>query len=372
MIATDFPPQRGGVATYSFELMEFLRKSRFSCHFVIPQKSLKSFPHSQVTGVKLSKGGLLSVPSLVRELLKIIKNEKPDYIINTLWLPGGFATFIALKILRKKIPYSITVHGMEILESKHSFKHRLRTKFAFLKNKTLINAHRLICVSQYSKKILETKVILNNLNSAYVVHNGVNPTRFKLDLKMIPPKTYPRLLTLCRLQTHKGIDSVLTALPKIIAQFPDLKYTIAGDGPDRDRLEKLVDELKLRDFVEFIGALEEDQISKLYSEQDLFILLSREHKHWVEGFGLVFLEAALFKLPSLGGNSGGIPEAILEGQTGWLVDPLHPEKIAAKLKELLSDPVLLKKVGEKAYLETLNHRTWDHSFTKMIQILGLS
>ena len=111
-----------------------------------------------------------------------------------------------------------------------------------------------------------------------------------------------------------------------------------GEGPDRQRLEDLTARLGLQTQVCFLGRLALSDIVELYNLADLFVMLSREEPPDVEGFGLVFLEAAACGLPSVGGRSGGIPDAIEEGKSGWLVDPCNTEEIAATIIDLLKSP----------------------------------
>ena len=153
---------------------------------------------------------------------------------------------------------------------------------------------------------------------------------------------------------------MLESLPAISQAVPDVKYLIVGEGPDRQRLEDLTAHLGLQAQVSFLGRLELSEIVELYNLADLFVMLSREEPPDVEGFGLVFLEAAACGLPSVGGRSGGIPDAIDEGKSGWLVDPSNIEEIAATIIDLLKSPERLECASEFC-LSTAPQKSWERA-----------
>jgi phosphatidylinositol alpha-1,6-mannosyltransferase len=118
--------------------------------------------------------------------------------------------------------------------------------------------------------------------------------------------------------------------------------------------------------VSFLGRRTVAEIVSLYNLADLFVLLTREEPPDVEGFGLVFLEAAACGLPSLGGRSGGIPEAIEDGRTGWLVDPHDPRTIAATIIDLLNSPERMRRASEHC-LRTAPERTWERVAERILE-----
>jgi len=162
------------------------------------------------------------------------------------------------------------------------------------------------------------------------------------------------------------VDRMLESLPAIAQAVPSVKYLVVGEGPDLPRLQRLAAGLGLGDRVTFLGRRTVAEIVSLYNVADLFVLLTREEPPDVEGFGLVFLEAAACGLPSLGGRSGGIPEAIEEGETGWLVDPSDPRAIAANVIDLLNSPERLRRASERC-LRTAPERTWERVADRITQ-----
>lgn len=361
--AFDFPPQWGGVATYSWELAHFFHGQGYQVTVVTRKREQTVEAPFKIIDLELTSSGLMSLPKMTFHLRKIIKNVQPFHIICTLWLPGAVSVYLSQYLNTKKIPYSIVVHAMEIVESNESFKKRLRQKIYFLKKACFNKAQFCFCVSHFTKALLSSTLPLDT-SKVHVVNNGVNPDHF---LNPQPKKSsyYPLLLTASRLVRNKGVDQVICSLPRLIKKFPQIHYRILGDGPDRQRLENLVKEKGVEKYVSFAGKVNHDGLIKAYNEAHLFVMLSRQEGHLVEGFGLVFLEAALSKTPSLGGFSGGIPDAIEENKTGWLVDPEDLQAIEQKLIEILSDPLELKKIGEQAFAVTVNNKTWQHQLSKI-------
>jgi len=158
------------------------------------------------------------------------------------------------------------------------------------------------------------------------------------------------LLSLSCLVPRKGFDLTLRALPRVLEAHPSTLYVIAGEGPDRRRLEELTASLGLGDHVRFAGPVSAQELPLYYRLPDLFVMPSRfiEEEGDVEGFGIVFLEAALSGVASVGGRSGGIPDAVLHGETGLLVDPKNEIDCAAAIADLLSDNARLTRLGQQA------------------------
>ena len=366
MLAYDFPPNWGGVATYGWELAHEFQNQ--GCKVTVMTQNRGDFPETElnIIPLKLPKTGLLSIPAWTTYLIQHLRKNEYDHIFCNLWLPEATSLHFALTALKKQIPYSVSVHAMEIVESSETVKKRLRKKMSFLKKPVFGSAKKIFCVSRFTKKLLQkqTQLPIGNIE---VVANGANPNHF---FKTKDKTVHPTLFTASRLLPNKGIDQVIKALPRILKEFPKTEYRISGDGPDKQRLIKLTEMMGVKDSVKFLGKISNEQLIDEYSQSHLCVMLSRKQNHYVEGFGLVFLEAALCETASLGGNSGGIPDAIQDNQTGWLVDPYNPQEIEAKLLELLKDSKNLFEMGQKAKEFTLNNRQWKHCAEKILKHLG--
>jgi len=170
----------------------------------------------------------------------------------------------------------------------------------------------------------------------------------------------PLLLTVGRLSERKGQDTVLQALPQLFTAYPDLRYVIAGRGPNEARLRALVRELRLEDRVTLLTSVTETEREALYAACDLFVMPNRTLPNGdVEGFGIVFLEANAAGKAVIGGRSGGSVEAIQDGVTGLLVDPTDPAALARALHELLSDPGRRAAMGEAGRRRVQEQFSWQ-------------
>ena len=155
------------------------------------------------------------------------------------------------------------------------------------------------------------------------------------------------LVTVARLASSKSIDIVLRALSLLNSRNIACRYTVAGKGPEREYLEKVVAELGIGSRVEFVGSISDEEKWALLRKSDVFVMVSRvrlNEQH--EGFGIGFLEAAVSGIPSVGSRAGGIPEAIVEGETGMLVSQESPEELADALAFLAANPEIRRRMGQ--------------------------
>lgn len=153
---------------------------------------------------------------------------------------------------------------------------------------------------------------------------------------------------------------VLVALPKVCQTIPDLMYLIVGDGPQRRQLESLATDMGVRENVIFAGRVGAEDLPEIYALSDVFVMPSREQLETcdVEGFGLVFLEASACAKPVVGGRGGGIPDALVDGVTGLLVNPHDSEDIASTLTRLLTDSDLAMRLGQQGRLRVVKEFNW--------------
>jgi len=178
--------------------------------------------------------------------------------------------------------------------------------------------------------------------------NGVDLGRFRpVDpgpWRRLAPAGRPVVLSAGRLVRRKGIDTLLRACAALPRSLPPPALVVAGDGPDRPRLEALARGLGVP--ARFLGRVPDRDLPALYSAADLFVLAAREEPNGdVEGFGLVLLEAAACGTPSVACRSGGVPDAVDDGVSGLLVPPDDPPALAAALTRLLSDEALRRRLS---------------------------
>jgi phosphatidylinositol alpha-1,6-mannosyltransferase len=363
--AYDFKPLLGGVANYGHELaVQFSKCARVH---VVSRKlpGMEEFDRNlpyQITRIRAPYSALGSYPLFAQEIRRIIRRDPPDVIFSLMWFPDAAACRLAMR--PAAIPYFVAAHGTEVFDDYSSLERSIRTVLLRkLRGRVFRGASKVFPVSHYTRRAILDQAP-GHPEKVVTVNNGVNAGIFKttavpsaVELKYGSPGE-KILLTVTRLYPYKGVDRMLESLPAIAREIPDIKYLIVGEGPDRPRLEQLTSRLGLQSRVQFLGRLELSEIVQLYNLADLFVLLSREDPPDVEGFGLVFLEAAACGLPSVGGRSGGIPDAIDHGKTGWLVDPRNTEEIATTIIDLFKNPVKLEQASELCRA-TAPEKSWE-------------
>jgi Glycosyltransferase len=181
---------------------------------------------------------------------------------------------------------------------------------------------------------------------------------------------HPRLLSLARLEPLKGIDQGIIAVKSLIADYPNLRYVIAGAGDDFSRLQKLVEENRLGGHVAFVGVVRGERKSALYSSADVFVMPTRRVGSREEAFGMVYLEAALHGLPVIGGFAGGAREAVIDGQTGSLVDGSSSPAVLEAIRNLLENPPRRKEMSMAAAWFATRF-TWSGQIESLEKDLGI-
>jgi len=182
----------------------------------------------------------------------------------------------------------------------------------------------------------------------------------------------PTILSVSRLMQRKGHDLLISALPELKKRIPNIGLLIVGDGPHRQQLEKLVVKLNLSQDVYFTGKVLFADLPAWYAAGDVFAMPCRTRKAgWdVEGLGIVYLEASATGIPVIAGDSGGAPEAVAEGKSGFVVSGIKQEQLIDRVVTLFSNPELLIEMGNYGRQWVLDEWTWDKPFTRLQALLA--
>jgi phosphatidylinositol alpha-1,6-mannosyltransferase len=271
------------------------------------------------------------------------------------------------------VPYGLIVYGTELLliqEKVRRSRFKRRTAGSILRNTAVI-----VAISRWTADL--ARQVLRSLELDIPIETvplGTNPEHFRpgVDSSRVRKKYgldgRPWLLTVARLEWHKGIDTVMRALPKIRAVHPETRYAVAGVGDRLPQLQQLQRDLGLGDAVQFLGAVPDDELPALYNAADLYVGVSRRHELLAEGFGISLVEASACGLAVVGGRSGGVPDAVREGETGILVDPDDPDAVAAGVSELLADSGRRKQLGAAGRKAVEEFYNWDRVARDLIRI----
>jgi phosphatidylinositol alpha-1,6-mannosyltransferase len=182
----------------------------------------------------------------------------------------------------------------------------------------------------------------------------------------------PVIVCVSRLMARKGQDELIRALSEVHQTSPMASLIIVGEGPYRKDLEGLIKKFGLEEFVHLTGKVSQGDLSKWYAAGDIFAMPCRTRMGgWdVEGLGIVFLEGSATGLPVIVGDSGGAIDAVLDGETGYLVDGTNTREIAQRISQLILNPDVAKRMGEAGRNWVTQEWTWDQNFKKLDGLLS--
>ncbi|MBU1180227.1 glycosyltransferase family 4 protein [Patescibacteria group bacterium] len=330
LITIDFPPNLGGVARY---LDTYARKHGLDvlCPQAVFQSSIFETEQIPVFRKKLLWGGWPKwLPLLFWS--KIYSRKYKEITISHI-LPVGYFALLCGK------PYILILHGLDILNAG-------KTKWKkYWAKKVLDKAERIVANSRATGELLRT--VFGDLYKYEVEYPLLAPIAkpYKNARQELGLENKKIILSLGRLVKRKGQEKIIKLLPRILREEPSAIFVIAGDGEYKEKLEELVRELKLENKVIFLGKVPEKELPNLYSGCDIFVLPAQPSKDNWEGFGMVCLEAAYFAKPCIVTNVGGLPEAVEDNATGFVVH--DDEELGARIIELLKDENLRYALGDE-------------------------
>jgi len=367
-LTNEFPCYAGGVATYSYELAKAIAAQGVAIMVLAAQKHPDdlAFDRAQqfpIVRVPENRSALKRHWNRFSALHNRIRKSHPLLLWASDWRAGISVSMAAHNF---KIPYVVTAHGTEVLIARERF-YRKRIALHVFRHAQLV-----LSDSDYTRRLLTDLGVADN--KIKVTPLGIDPDHFLPDpvgvsnlVRRHDLEGKKVILTLARLTPRKGQDVMIRALPKVLEAVPSAVYVIAGSGEDEQRLRKLVADLGLETHVIFAGYVDDTEKAAYYHVCDLYVMLSRQEGHFVEGFGLTLLEAGVCAKPVVAGQHGGVPESVVEGQTGLLVDPRSTEEVAAAVIRVLSDEQFARKMGDNARRRILQEKTWSHTAKIVIE-----
>lgn len=242
------------------------------------------------------------------------------------------------------LPLLVTFHGCDVtVDGQNILRSGKVSSWRFLLSRgKLARRARCIAVSRFIRDRLVKRGF--PADRVTVHHIGVNTDAFSPGGE----KASRYLLCVCRLVEKKGVDQLLQAFARIAARHPDVGLVIAGEGPERGNLLALRETLGLRRRVSFLGAVSHGEVQRLMRGAEIFTLAARRAQSGdSEGLGMVFNEASSCGLPVVSTLHGGIPEAVLHGETGLLSPENDVAALADNLHALLFDRSLALKLGQR-------------------------
>lgn len=286
---------------------------------------------------------LLFISAFLARTLRAARMSRPNVLHAHWWLPDGLVG--ALASLLTRVPLVVTTHGTDVEMLRRTRWARPLARFVFGR------ARAITCGSTY---LHEQLVELGAADAARVSvvpmpvgpEFGVQSPKETFRSQTFENRAANSVLTVARLTTQKSIDTLLDAMAQLRERGCTARLTIIGDGPERAALEQRARELALGEYVEFLGALAQQELPRHYAAATVFVLPSMR-----EGMGLVFVEALLCGTPVIGTRSGGIPDIVKDGETGLLVPERDPTALANAIQKMLDEPNLARQLAE-------NGRAW--------------
>ena len=215
----------------------------------------------------------------------------------------------------------------------------------------------------------------SKIKSDWIVNESkiqiINPT-FSVKTKKIKKKifsdNYLVIFSLCRIEKRKGLLQVANSLIRLKNILPDFKWHIAGIGPDKPELKNIILNSCIAKNVVFEGKISEIKKDKIFRKTDLFIMPSYQEGNSIEGFGITFTEAASYGVPSIGGLEGGVEDAIINGSTGWCINPNNNKEIDYAILESFNNDIKRLQFGKNS-LKFFNKSLVSHKvFKKLIDL----
>ena len=354
LVTNDFPPKVGGIQSYLSELWRRLPPT---------ETTVLTTPHAGAAGFdaglefrveRVTTPVLMPTRAVAQRADALAREVGADVVFVDPMLPLGL---IGPRL--RAAPYVVVAHGGEI-----TLPGRLPGTHA-LGKRVLRGAAGVVAAGEYPAAACVRTA--GRAVPHVVIPPGVDPQRFRpLDgaeraevrrKYRIDPER-PLVLGLSRLVPRKGFDVLIRA----VAGLDDsVQLAIAGSGRDERRLMDLAVSHQVHPRVRFLGRLPADEIAPLYASADVFSMLCRDRFGGLEaeGFGIVFVEAAACGVPSVAGRSGGSHEAVVDGETGFVVPPRDVDAVRDALARLLGDDALRARLGAAARERAVTELSYD-------------
>ncbi len=354
LVTNDYPPKVGGIQNYLWELVRRLPADDVAV-YTTPYRGAEDFDRQQGYAIERStEPVLLPYPWLAKRICERADAFGAELILLDPAVPLG----VIGPMLDR--PYGVVLHGAEV-----TIPGRAPGAAAVL-GKVLRNSSVVISAGQYA--LAEAERCAGGALPAVVVPPGVDTTRFV----PLPQEEWAAardrlgiaadalvVASVSRLVPRKGMHRLVSAAEKLHQRFPELEVIIGGTGRQAGALRRQIDSSGAP--VRMLGRLEDADVAALYGASDVMAMLCADR--WLgweqEGFGIVFLEAAAAGVPQVAGASGGAPEAVVNNETGLVVDPCNAVSGAAAIGRLLAQPELRHTMGTAARQRAVTDFDYD-------------
>jgi len=370
-VTNDFGPRAGGIETFIIGLIERLPKSSIIV-YTSAQDDSDAYDADWLSnfGVEVIRDKskiLLPTPRVNREVARIVRERSIKTIAFGAAAPLGWMSSTLRRAGAQRI-VALT-HGHEVWWAKVF-------PFNLIMRRIGSTTDSLTYLGEFTRSAISKALTTQSADAMEKIAPGidiehfraVDATALRQSLGLTNKKV---IVSVGRLVHRKGQDFLIESMPQILKQVPDAHLLLVGQGPYREHLEKLVNKHSLRNSVSFIGRIQYKDLPGYICMGDIFAMPSRSRFAGleVEGLGIVYLEASACGLPVIAGASGGAPDAVIEGVTGFVVDGTKTEQIAKRAIQLLLDEKLRISMGSagRAWIEKeWRWQIWVGKFSELL------
>ena len=371
LVTNDFGPRAGGIETFVIGLLERIPRGEVvvytssqpdSAHF--DQRWREEFG---VEVIRDRASILLPTPRVIKNLRREIRSRN----LTKVWFGAAAPLGFSARWLRKSGAEHIVAltHGHEVWWSKV-------WPFSWVMKEIARSVDIATYLGDFTRRALAPR--FTDSRKLIKVAPGIDTEHFKphdsTELRRsLQLHDRPTIISVGRLVHRKGQDRLVEAMPAIVKKIPNASLVFVGEGPRRSHLDALVEKYSLQDHVFFIGRIHYEDLPKYIAVGDVFAMPSRS-RLWgleVEGLGIVYLEASACGLPVLGGSSGGAPDAVRDGETGYVIDGNDHDAIADRIVRLLESKELrdsMGSAGRQWAVEQWRWERWSSAFNEALQI----
>lgn len=361
-ITNDFGPRAGGIETFVIGLIERLPKNSVIV-YTSSQEGSAPFDEAWLRdfGVRVIRDkSKVLLPSL--RVGRAVRRVLRDNEISTVFFGAAAPLGLLSHGLRRAGATRIVAltHGHEVWWAK-------LWPFSWVIRRIGKGVDHLTYLGNYTRSQISRSLSQGAIDSMVKIAPGIDTEHFsprsdaatlRSEMGLAEKKV---IVSVGRLVHRKGQDTLVEAMPQILSSVPDAHLLFIGEGPYKDYLVKRADELKVSHAITFIGRIQYAELPRHICIGDIFAMPSRSRLAGleVEGLGIVYLEASACGLAVIGGKSGGAPDAVLEGETGFAVDGTSASDVADAAVKLLSDPQLAQQMGARGREWIIAEWRWE-------------
>ena len=357
IVTRSFPPEDGGMQNLMWGLTNSISKHHMVKVFADQKEKSKNIDEKVSYSIERIGG-----PKLIRKYRKayLVNN----FIKNNKNISGIVADhWKSLELINTKRKKICLIHSKEINHERGSLLNKRVLN-------VLNNAEYVVSNSKYTKN-LAIKCGVNE-KKITIINPGVEPLKdlskeILFEAENLLKNKSPRLITVSRLEKRKNHEKIIMCLKNLKQLYPNIIYTCVGHGEEEENIRKIVKELELENHVLFLKNISQELKKALLDKSDVFVMPSVIYKKSVEGFGIAFIEAAQYGLPSIGGKDGGEADAIVDKQTGMICDGNNLEDIYSSIDLILKNNSY-KNFSLKAK-EFARKFEWDNIIKQYLKIL---